>query len=105
MFKKEKAVAIGGGPLVYHLLRDSGRSPASPCPPSRGMATNRVYAELGINPIRCLMPLIQNALSENIPPCSHYQTPCGVTGRSRCWKRAPSLLLESKFFTEVSQSY
>src|SRR5262249_34456765 len=24
MFKKEKAVAIGGGPLVYHLLRDSG---------------------------------------------------------------------------------
>jgi hypothetical protein len=31
--------------------------------------------------------------------------PCGLTARSRCWKRAPSLLLESKFFTEMSQSY
>jgi hypothetical protein len=31
--------------------------------------------------------------------------PCGLTARSRCWKRALSLLLESKFFIEVSQSY
>jgi len=31
--------------------------------------------------------------------------PCGLTARSRCWKRASSLLLESKFFAEVSQSY
>ena len=51
------------------------------------------------------MPLTLSALSKNIPPCSHYQMPCGLTARSRCWKRAPSLLLESKFFTEVSQSY
>jgi hypothetical protein len=30
---------------------------------------------------------------------------CGLTARSHCWKRASSLLLESKFFNEVSQSY
>jgi len=42
MFKKEKAVTIGDGPSVYHLLRNSGRSPASPYPPSRGMATIRL---------------------------------------------------------------
>jgi hypothetical protein len=46
-----------------------------------------------------------SALSRNIPPYSHYLMPCGLTARSRCWNRAPSLLLESKCFTEVSQSY
>jgi len=52
-----------------------------------------------------LMQLILSDLSKNLPPCSHYLMPCGLTGRSRYWKRAPNLLLESKFFTEVSQSY
>ena len=37
------------------------------------------------------MPLIRSALSKNIPPCSHYLMPCGLTARSRCWKRAQSL--------------
>ena len=42
MFKKEKAVAIGDDPSVYHLLRNSGRSPASPYPPSKRM---RLYQD------------------------------------------------------------